>query len=250
MPGIFVSRGARFNIPEFEITESPEGVISGPDSITLHLSYDMYPQWLRVAVEHAESAILAAAEVDRQWATAEEDARARSDAIEAEQRAAMQSMVAAAVAFDGLFGMIEDVAPLPATVKEAWRTNGTKRSARVAAGLRHAFRIPNAEFKKVRQFLDQLFRFRDIAVHPASRAEPAIEHPRINTGVEPRFVIFRAENAVQAAGQALDLIRQLLDVPRKKHAKLTEHCEFAKEWVSPVAAEWAARHGAPEKSRA
>ena len=250
MPGIFVSRGARFSIPEFEVTESPEGVISGPESITLHLSYDMYPQWLRVAVEHAEAAILAAVEVDRQWATDVEDARARSDAIEAEQRASMQSMVAAAVAFDGMFGMIDDVAPLKTETKDAWRANGTKRPARIAAALRHAFRIPNTEFKKVRQFLDELFRFRDLAVHPASRAEPAIEHPRISTGVEPRFVIFRAENAVLAAGQALTIIHQLLDVPRAKHAKLVEHCGFAKEWVSPVVADWAARHSGSEKSRA
>ena len=55
--------------------------------------------------------------------------------------------------------------------------------------------------------LNELFKFRDLAVHPSGAATAPVLHPELQTGVEWRFAAFRAENArplVQAARSIID----------------------------------------------
>lgn len=249
MPGIFVTRGARLTIPSFTLTEEPDGSVTGPESITVHLSYEMYPQWLQVAVEHAERAVEASKVVDHEWAVEPENSIARGEALEVEMRAAMQAIVATAAVFEGLFGMLADLAPVQASLQASWQTNRTRRPARIAEALKQAFKIPASEFKKVKLLLHQIFDFRDMAMHPTSAAGPAIEHPRLATGVERRFAIFRAENALTATEAAIAIVSGLLEVPKPKHRKLVEHCGFGKEWVEPIKDAWKARHGSAKDEK-
>jgi hypothetical protein len=97
MAGILVTRGSRFSF----LRGRP----------TLHVSYDMYPQWLRIAIEQSELCSAAAKAVDALWTDG--SSREEIDALETELRAGMQACVAAAAAIDGFYGTVVDRAPVP-----------------------------------------------------------------------------------------------------------------------------------------
>jgi hypothetical protein len=81
---------------------------------------------------------------------------------------------------------------------------------------------------------------RDKAVHPpATWVQPAL-HPVFNLGMEPRFMPFRADNAIKAQMLARKLIAVCLRKPRARHADLVVWCEPIKDLVPepPPRPEW------------
>jgi len=217
----------------------PDGSLTG--SITLHVSYDMYPQWLKIAIEKAERCAEASKVVDSLWTDGSRTEEI--EALETELRAGMQACLAAAAAIDGFYGTVKDVAPAPSEVSEKWRAKGLARYKQIAETIRLSFEISPKVFADIRPRLKMLFMFRDEAVHPVGATrEPAL-HPRLKVATERRLVMYSADNAHSGAKFALNLIGILLDLPKPKHAALVEHCQAAKEWVHPILDLWQAKHG-------
>jgi len=69
----------------------PDGRLTG--NLTLHVSYDAYPQWLIIAIEQAERCTEAAKVVDGLWAGG--SSPQEIEALETELRAGMQACLAA-----------------------------------------------------------------------------------------------------------------------------------------------------------
>jgi len=96
--------------------------------------------------------------------------------------------------------------------------------------LRRAFGLKRKGVAALRQNLREIYRFRDLAVHPSAKLQAPEMHPELGVGVEWRFAHFRAHNAeliVNAATWILwDLahqgkpespaIRQYIDELRQK----------------------------------
>ena len=61
--------------------------------------------------------------------------------------------------------------------------------------LRRGFHLKPKGTKALRDNLKEIYRFRDMAVHPSGRIQAAMLHPDLDVGVEWRFVYFRAANA-------------------------------------------------------
>src|SRR5665213_2413119 len=99
--GVLIIRGTRLSVPEggLVIDASPDGGTTA--RLTLHVSYEMYPQWLRISLEHAGACQRAATEVDRLWTDGSREVEV--EALEAELRAGMQAFIAAGAAIDGFY---------------------------------------------------------------------------------------------------------------------------------------------------
>lgn len=88
-------------------------------------------------------------------------------------------MQAAAAAFtvDALYAVLDDLVQVPQATKDAWTRNRTSRGKRLAEVIRLASILPTAECATLRTGLSTVFKYRDEAVHPASRFHAPLVHP-------------------------------------------------------------------------
>jgi hypothetical protein len=219
-----------------DFQEFPDGTLKGPSSIALRITADMYPQWLRIAVDRTFDAEAAGKKVDEVWPAGVPAEQVI--AIEAELRDSMSAILACAAAFDGLFGTIADLAPMEAATVATWRKNKTRRDVRICEAIRRRFQIPAANLAKIRPFMRLLFKLRNEAVHPISKTDDPPPHPRLPVAVEKRFVMFRAGNAHNATLMSLRIFTALSRSPRPDYEKLVEHCVYAREWMEDLRLRW------------
>ena len=155
--------------------------------------YDVSPTWIRLALKHAQTAEHHRDERVVAWSNT--DDQRKEDTLELECAASMQATMAAAIAVDALYASVQPLIAMPPTLIETWRRNKTARAVRISETLRRAFKLSKLNATEVRSNLVQLFKLRDIAVHPRAHLQPAVLHPELGVGLEWRFVTFRAHNA-------------------------------------------------------
>ena len=242
--GIFITVGSRLSFPAGSISISidDEGVVKS--SITaIELSREMTPVWLELALEHLSQAgqdhatLLEALESD--------DDAAIASALEAELRSGMQAMIASATAVDALYASAKDRVSIPPSLTKRWRQNGTARWRQVAEVLRRAFLLkPGAFVDQMRTALREIYRFRDMAVHPSAKSAGVVLHPDLGQGTDWRFVAFSHASATVHVWLSLAFIFKLVsrDVPREAVA--------ARDWrlgllgqIKPLADRWETGYG-------
>lgn len=207
MTGIFVSRGMRLSIP-------PGGLVihaDGTSNLSLHVRFDVCPTWCQLALRHAAEAERFAGERAVTWAGTDEDAKAA--ALEREFESSMQAIIAAAISIDAFYANLKDhlIVAVPTLRRSArvtqwlrriFRSRNPRRAprhAQIAEAIRRAFRLKKEGTAVLKNNLQQLFHFRDLAVHPSGEIQAPILHPELNVAMEWRFVFFRAQNARMAA---------------------------------------------------
>jgi hypothetical protein len=180
------------SIADLQIRIGPNGEIeAGP--IKVNVRYDVTPTWLVIAMAHRAAAGEARARREAAWTADDEDAK--SNALEAEFQASMQAIVAAAVCWEALYGILVDHVELPAGLTQRWRTKRVSRHVQVTEVVRRAFKLKPNGVKTLRQNLKEVYHYRDLAIHPSGIVREAIHHPELQVGTEWRFVYFRASNA-------------------------------------------------------
>lgn len=234
--GVFLLKGHRLSISSFSISMNDKGemISDGPQLAT---GVEMMPYWLEIAIEHAIRAEKLERKTDAAW-TGELIPQKQVKAIEAELKASLQAMTAAAFAIDAFYATVEEAAPTAPLTRAAWRKNNTKRSRRVYETLRRNFPLTAESQRMLQGFLDQLFSFRDRAVHPSARTSDAIKHPRLPISIDKIFCIFRARNAFVSVGQVVELINTLVRHPKIKNAAVNERMSPLKELVVPLVKRW------------
>ena len=206
MAGVRISQGMTVSISDLQVRIGPNGELeAGP--IKLNVRFDVTPTWLQIA-----GANLAAAEEAREnrkiaWAGEDEDAK--SGALEAEFHASMQAIVAAAVCWEALYGILVGYVALPAELTQKWRANRISRHTQVAEVVRRAFKLKPNGVKTLRQNLKEIYRYRDLAIHPSGIVQEALHHPELQVGTEWRFVYFRASNAALSVACSAAMIWDL-----------------------------------------
>lgn len=85
------------------------------------------------------------------------------------------------------------------------------------------------------------FLLRDRAVHPPAEWAKPVRHPAFNLQMEPRFVHYGVENAINAQFLARKLIAVCLRNPKRKYSELVTWCDALKDSVPepPPLPEWA-----------
>ena len=220
MAGIYITRGMSVSIPSFSIRIRGDGEIEG-DPITLHVRFDVCPTWIQIAKRHLEAAL--AAKVNRAIAWQGTDENAKAQALEVEFEASMQAIMAAAIAWDAAYAVLREHVTIPQSTLDTWRKGRTARYTQVAEVVRRAFTLKPQGASALRTNLKELYRYRDLAVHPSGKIEAPLLHPELNLGMEWRFVYFRATNAELAVMAAAAMLWDLAHNGKSKDSKISEY---------------------------
>ena len=219
-----------FRIRDFHLSfDATTGELVDSSMIT-ELRTDIFDHWLGIA-ERASADAEAARRIALDAGL--DDNETFNDALEREFRASMVAVTASAFAIDSFYASVLEHAP-------ATRVMANARDANIFETLKRAFSLSSQQQVALREPLRQVFRLRDQAVHPpATWVVPAL-HPVFNLGMEPRFVQFRAENAINAQMLARKLIAVCLRKPKARHTDLAAWCEPIKDLVPepPPRREW------------
>jgi hypothetical protein len=215
-PGIFISRGVSLQLGQFSISIGPDGVARA-SPITLALSYDLWPLWLRIAIEHELMAKKARA--DLEVLTGTHDQR-HADALQEETTAGMVTIAASMFAIDAFYGAVK------ARIDDPPPTGPhSRRYALIAETLKRAFTMTQAKSNELRLVLKQAFRVPDMSVHPTGEHQDPLIHPVMEVGVALPHVAFRVENATEAVQLAVNVIEQCATLPKARHNSLIRWCE-------------------------
>jgi hypothetical protein len=244
--GVFIPAGTRVVIPAGGLTigRGDDGKFEA--SVTVNLNYDVIPTWLRIALRHLTAAEESRRAVLVAWTgdAPTLDASQQAKTIEAEFQAAMQAIVAAAVALDAFYTTVEKLIEVPEALRATWRANKTSRYARMSEVFRIAFEIGPRSTVQLRGFIKWVMGLRDRAVHPTSNSKEAVLHPVLGRAMEWRLVTFRLEMAQSVVGNSLSAIVQLAGIPKRKFPALKEQCHYHLQSLLPLMQEWESRYGA------
>jgi hypothetical protein len=214
--GIFISRGMNLRLSNLSISIGPDGEVHG-SPVTFELTYDLWPLWLRIAIEHELMAQEARGRLEA--LTGEHDQR-HADALQEETTAGMVAIAASMFAIDAFYGAVKARIDVPPPTGPR-----SRRYALVAETLKRAFTMTQTSSNKLRQTLKEAFRIRDMSVHPTGDYRGPLLHPVMQVGVAVPHVAFRMENAEAAVSLAVNLIDQCAAVPRARHKPLVDWCK-------------------------
>ncbi len=124
-----------FITPSSQIMESPAN--PGRFTMSVEMRFDLCATWINIAMRHLRAALAERAERVEIWKGSDENAK--TAALEREFESAMQAIMAAAVAFDAFYAVVQEHIPMPDAVKKEWQQNGTARFAQITEVLRRAF---------------------------------------------------------------------------------------------------------------
>jgi hypothetical protein len=191
--GVFVSRGMTIAIPQggLSLSIGPGGELSA--SLMFHVRFDVCPTWCELAVRHLADAAARRAHLMAVWTGTDEIQKA--SALEREFEASMQAIMAAAIAWDAFYSVVKTHVNLPPSLIQQWRDKRTARYAQITEVVRRGFKLKPRGTALLRQNLKEIYRLRDLAVHPSGKIEAPILHPELSVGVEWRFAHFRVQNA-------------------------------------------------------
>lgn len=199
--GIFISRGMRVTVPPGGLVLSLTRPVP---PLVVHVHFDVCPSWCELALQHLANA--KQREIERRLAWAGTDEQAKGRALEREFEASMQAIVAAGIAIDAFYAVLQPKVVLPPSLVQRWRERRTARHAQISEILRRAFALKPKGTANLKTHLKEIFRFRDLAVHPSGKLGAPILHPELNVGVEWRFAFFRAQTAEAVVTSATSII--------------------------------------------
>ena len=176
-------------------------------SVTLHVHFDVCPTWCKLALDHLATAMSCRIARVAAWEEANSDEKGKT--LEREFEASMQATMASAIAIDAFYSAIQSHVQLPPSLVAKWREKRTPRYAQVSEVLRRAFHLKPNQTKALRGNLKEVYRFRDLAVHPTGKIAAPVRHPELQVGVEWRFAYFHAANAEALVNAAIAVIWEL-----------------------------------------
>ncbi|MFC0221179.1 hypothetical protein [Nocardioides zeicaulis] len=201
-----------------------------------------------IAALDAQTAI--AAEVESlKGPTPPPDEQALQDLLDAELRASMRTISAAAFAVDSFYASVQARSP-DHPDRERWRTpraNGrrTARHSIVFETLRYHLKIRPVAAPEYKRRISDLFRFRGWAVHADAEFREAIERPDLDRGVDWHYVAFRTENAIAVVGGTLQMLSALVDVFDRGSQEMRDWQPHAREALDAVIARYDLDHRLP-----
>lgn len=176
------------------------------------VSWEIWPMWLRVAIENEASARTARARL--LLADGAEEDPIRPELLASEARASMVAITASAFVFEAMALSVRAKTNLVAGI------GGRQSSAnRIAEVLKQCFAIPQDQFPAWRTGLQQLFRARNEAVHADAGFHDPLPHPALRAGVARPAHVYRLENAQVSVDGALECAIAFSQVPRPARGK-------------------------------
>ena len=236
---VFITEGMSLRVPAGGLVISLDGSETPP--VKFEVALDTWRYWLNIATGHVDNAVRAHAELLA--AHAANDDPAKGHALEAEFTSSMQGISTSAFSLEAFYASVVERIPTDEELAKRWAKNRTARTTRICETLIRAFKITHPGRKLLRENLEQVFKFRDYAVHPPARFREPIMHPDLGVGVEWRFISFNASGAIISSRVALSVIKQCLHAPRSEYEELDKWSQDSVAKVDEMAVEWEKRHG-------
>ena len=239
--GLFVQRGMGLRIPVggLVISVDPSGAPKA-ELTKIEFSLDMCTAWLRVALgqldlaeQSSRAAIAAAASGD--------DANL-GQSMEAECAAGMIAMAAAAFAIDAFYAALKDRSPRVQAIPVSKRRRSSRHKI-VLEALRREFKIAPTSLRNLQNIVKEVFKFRDLAVHPTGRFTSPVLKPEVGKLTEWRFVTFGAANARLSVRATLAALVQLVEIPKSSSADTKLYLEGLKPALDELAVAWRSARG-------
>jgi hypothetical protein len=208
--GVFVTRGMTVVIPAggATLTFSDNGKPTNFAITAMHVHYDVCPTWLELAARHLSDAIERKHARITAWES--NDDGAKSATLEKEFESSMQAIMAAAIAVDSFYATLKGKTKIADETFKAWKRNGTARYVQIAEVLKAAFSLKQQDFDKIRCDLEQIFKLRDLAIHPEGAPEFPVLHPELKIALEWRFEVFRADKVEPLVREVRSIIHRLV----------------------------------------
>jgi hypothetical protein len=235
MSGIFVTRGMTVVIPKGGLTIAVDEKGKVNSSVTVHVHYDVCPTWLDLAARHLTDARERQLLRVASWSS--NDDKAKGETLEKEFESSMQAMMAAAIAIDSFYAALRDKTNIPEETIKIWRAKSTARYKQATEIIRRAFSLSPRHCVGLRNCLKEIFKFRDLAVHPLGNIREPVLHPELGIGVEWRFAVFCAENAAAIVGAATNVIHELVTKGTPANADIQRYTEGLKGLLLPTKCE-------------
>lgn len=232
MTGVFISRGMTIAVPAGGLTITLGSDGKSAANLTFHVRYDVCPTWCELALKHLSDASSRRADRVAAWAGTNEDHKAKS--LESEFEASMQAVMAAAIALDAFYSVIKTYVKLPPLLEDKWRSKRTARYLQITQVLLLGFRLKSKGIAILRQNLKEIYRFRDLAVHPSGKIQAPLLHPEIDVGVEWRFVFFRAQNAETIVNAAIGMLWDLANNGRPTDDRIVEYMKGLRQRLAEL----------------
>jgi len=204
-----------------KIALDSHGKITG--NLTPHVRFDVGPTWIQLALRHLDDAKAKQDLRVAAWAGVDENQKSHS--LEREFEASMQAIMAAAIAVDAFYSLIQTHVDLPPSITDKSRAKRTARYSQVTEVLKRAFHLKPNSVANLRQNLREIYRLRDLAVHPSGKMEAPIVHPELGAGVEWRFAYFRAYNAELIVNAASRILWELAYQGEPKHPEIQKYID-------------------------
>jgi hypothetical protein len=232
MPGVFISRGMTVAIPPGGLAIAFGSDGKAAPSLTIHVRFDVCPTWCDLAHRHLADARARRTDRISAWAGPSEEQKAAS--LEKEFEASMQAIMAAAIAWDAFYSMIQPHVHVPPSLVRRWRTNRTARYSQVAEVARRGFHLNRNGAATLRQNLKEIYRLRDLAVHPGGKIEAPLLHPELKIGVEWRFAKFRAHNAELVVNAATGMLWDLAHNGNPTDGKILQYMDTLRQRLTEL----------------
>lgn len=230
--GILITKGMTPSIPAGGLTFSLDGL----DVCTIHVAYDFTWSWVEIALAHLKNSRKFN---DKMVKFSElRDGKKLIEALERDYSEGMQALMAAAIAVDAFYANVKDRIEIDKSIINIWKDNRTARYKQVSEVFRLAFDIDEHLSEIIRDSLKILFDLRDEAVHPKGSAIEPVRHPKIPYGVEPRFVSFGFQTAINAVRTGLIIKWELIFKPKPKFPKLVQYCDSQRKILKPYILKW------------
>ncbi|MBY5163144.1 hypothetical protein [Salsipaludibacter albus] len=230
MAGLFVMKGMEVHLTDFTISVDESGRTHS--SISLAVALDVWPMWLDVAIEHAQTAQMARLELEAASGKGREgaDPSLLADLMTQECRASLVAISAAAFALDNFHTHALLKLPGADELKRQWR-NKTARHRRVNEVLRRLIRPTNPGSAELQSAVSGIFGLRDLAVHaPAAYRDP-VTHDLLKQPVEWRLAQYTGRQANTAAYSATGVIWQACHNDHPCSPDLDRWCAARRERV-------------------
>jgi hypothetical protein len=232
MAGIFISRGITpiIKAGDLKITLNENG--AHDMDVTLSLKFDVCSIWLKISVDHLVQA--------KEWALKcqeafKEDSNVlKSETLEKEFEHSMQAVISMAIAYDAFYASLKGKVYIFKNLTDTWKRNRTARHIQVSETIRQGFKIKNNGAKILAQSIKEIYRFRDMAIHPRSDIEQAIMRTELGVGVEWRYACFTYSHSKLIVNEGLKRLKELFSSAGYKNEKLKSYCSSMLTLIEPM----------------
>lgn len=232
MKGIFISRGITpiIKAGDLKITQKEDG--THDMNVTLSLKFDVCPIWLKISVDH----LIQAKEWNQkcQKAFKNNNDKLKSETIENEFEHSMQAMISIAIAYDSFYASIKGIVNIDKKITDTWIENRTARHTQVSETIRRGFKIKNNGTKILVNSIKEIYKFRDLAIHPLSNIDKPVLREDLNVGVEWRFACFTYFNSKLIVNEGLKRLKELFSIKGYENEKLETYSSSMLKLIEPM----------------